>query len=186
MYGMVNNAFRQYVMEREGEGAWNDIVAKAELEIPEFGAMMPYDDTVTLAIVGAIASRSGQDVEKLLRDVGRFWVAFARSTPFAGLLAMAGRDFQTLVGNLDDMHAKIKASLPTLRPPSFACHRRADGLLEITYQSEREGLFPFVEGIFEGLAADFGEELEVVDFEPLSLSSARWILAVTAKSGEAA
>lgn len=186
MYGMVNNAFRQYVIDRDGESAWKDIVAKAELEVPEFGAMMPYDDSITLAIIATIVSRSGRNIEELLRDVGKFWIAFAKSTPFAGLLAMAGSDFETLVGNLDDMHAKIKAILPTLRPPSFACHRRQDGLLEITYQSDREGLFSFVEGIFEGLAADFDQQLEVVDFEPLSSSSARWTLAVTVKSGAAA
>lgn len=186
MYGMVNNAFRQYVIDREGENAWNDIVAKAELEIAEFGAMMPYDDSVTLSIIRAIVAQSGREAEELLRDVGRSWVGFAKSLPFAGLLAMAGRDFETLVSNLDDMHAKIKVSLPTICPPSFACRRRDDGLLEVTYQSEREGLFPFVEGIFEGLATDFGEQLEVVDVEPLSPSSARWTLKTAAISGRAA
>ncbi len=186
MYGMVNNAFRQYIIDREGEGAWSEIVAEAKLEIAEFGAMMPYDDHVTLSIVGAIVSRSGRDVEELLRDVGRSWVAFARSTPFSGLLAMAGRDFETLVSNLNDMHAKIKVSLPTIRPPFFACHRRDDGLLEITYKSEREGLFSFVEGILEGMAANFGEQLDIVDFEPLSPSSARWTLAVNALSRKVA
>lgn len=186
MYGMVNNAFRQYVIDRDGERAWNEIVAQAGLETAEFGAMMAYDDSVTLSIVGTMVSQSGRDTEELLRDVGKSWVAFAKSTPFAGLLAMAGRDFETLVGNLDDMHAKIKASLSTIRPPSFACKRRDDGLLEITYHSEREGLFPFVEGIFEGLAANFGEEVEIVDFQPQSPSSATWTLAVAAKAGQAA
>ncbi|MDH3659972.1 MAG: heme NO-binding domain-containing protein [Alphaproteobacteria bacterium] len=186
MYGMVNNAFRRYVIDREGEAAWNEIVAGAGLETAEFGAMVPYDDSVTLAIVGAMVSRSGRDVEDLLRDVGKSWVGFAKTTPFAGLLAIAGRDFETLLNNLDDMHTKIKPSLPTIRPPSFACRRRDDGLLEITYHSERESLFPFVEGIFQGVAEDFGEEIEFVDFKPQSPTSATWVLAISSAAGEAA
>ncbi len=186
MYGMVNNAFRQYVIDREGEQAWNDIVAKAGLKTPEFGAMTAYDDGVTLSIVAAMVAQSGRDIGELLRDVGKSWVGFAKTTSFAGLLAMAGRDFETLVGNLNDMHAKIKVSLPTIRPPVFDCRRREDGLLEITYQSEREGLFPFVEGILEGLADNFGERVDIVEFEQLSPCSARWVLAVALVSGQAA
>lgn len=186
MYGMVNNAFRRYVIDHDGEHAWNDIVTKAGLETAEFGAMMTYDDSVTLSIVEAMVAESGRDISELLREVGKSWVAFAKSTSFAGLLAMAGRDFETLMGNLDEMHAKIKSSLQAIRPPSFRCNRRADGLLEITYSSEREGLFPFVEGIFEGLAAEFDQNIAIIDFEPLSPSSAKWTLATTAVAGEAA
>ena len=186
MYGMVNNAFRRYVIDRQGEPAWNEIVEQAGLETAEFGTMLAYDDSVTLSIVGTMVTLSGRDPAELLRDVGKFWVGFAKSTPFAGLLAMAGRDFETSVGNLDDMHAKIKSSLPEIRPPSFDCLRREDGLLEITYRSEREGLFPFVEGILEGLAADFDETIAIVGFEPLSDCSAKWTLATAAPAGEAA
>ena len=186
MYGMVNNAFRQYVIDREGEQAWNDIVAGAELKTPEFGAMTAYDDGVTLSIVATMVERSGRDVGELLRDVGTSWVGFAKKTPFAGLLAMAGRDFETLVGNLNDMHAKIRVSLPTMQPPGFDCRRRDDDLLEISYQSDREGLFPFVEGILVGLAENFGEQIDIVEFEQLSPSSAKWVLAVAVTSGQAA
>jgi hypothetical protein len=186
MYGMVNNAFRQYVIDRDGEAAWNAILAQAGLETAEFGAMTAYDDEVTFSIVGTMVAESGRDIGELLRDVGRSWIGFAKTTHFAGLLAMAGRDFETLVNNLDDMHAKIKVSLPTIRPPSFDCVRRDDGLLEISYHSEREGLFPFVEGILEGLAADFGEQVDIIEFEQVSPSSAKWIMSVVMMSGEAA
>ena len=186
MYGMVNNAFRQYVIDRDGEDAWNAIIAETGLEAAEFAAMTAYDDEVTLSIVGTMVAQSGRDVEELLRDVGRSWIGFAKTTPFTNLLTMAGRDFETLVGNLNEMHAKIKVSLPTIRPPRFDCLRRDDGLLEVTYHSEREGLFAFVVGILEGLAADFGEQVDIIEFEQLSPSSAKWVLAVAMLSGEAA
>lgn len=186
MYGMVNNAFRQYVIDRQGAAAWNDIVDRAELEVPEFGAMMAYDDSVTLSIVSAMAAELNVDVEALLHDVGRSWVGFAKSTSFAGLLAMAGQDFATLISSLDDMHARIKSSLPDLRPPSFESQRRDDGLIEVTYRSEREGLFPFVLGVLEGLADDFGEQIEVTDFQQLSSSSAKWTLKLAAATTQAA
>ena len=186
MYGMVNNAFRAYVIDHQGEAAWNDIVERAGLDVGEFGGMTPYDDSVTLAIVGAMVQRSGQSVDDVLRDVGRHWIGFARTTPFANLLAMAGTDFASSIANLDEMHARIQTSLPTIRPPSFACSTRDDGHLEITYHSERDGLFPFVIGVLEGLAAGFGQQLEVIAFEALSPSSAKWTLKVAAMAEHAA
>ena len=48
MYGLVNNAIRQQVIDHEGEAAWKDIVAGAQLETPEFDAMTLYDDTPRL------------------------------------------------------------------------------------------------------------------------------------------
>ena len=186
MYGMVNNAFRQYVIDRDGETAWNDIVTEAGLETAEFGAMTSYDDDVTMTIVEAMVARSGRDIDDLLRDVGRSWIGFAKTTSFAGLLAFAGSDYATLLGNLNDMHAKIKASLTAIRPPAFDCVTREDGLLEVTYQSEREGLFTFVEGILLGLAEEFGETVDIMVFQQLSPCSARWILTVRQLSDEAA
>ncbi len=186
MYGMVNNAFRRYVIEREGEPAWNEIVDQAGLECSEFAAMAAYDDSVTLSIVGAIASQSNRNIDELLQDVGKSWVAFAKTTPFANLLAMAGKDFEALIANLDEMHARIRTSLPTIGAPSFSCDRQENGLLEVTYRSQREGLFPFVQGIFEGLAADFGQEVEIIDFEPISASSAKWTLKIATTCDKAA
>lgn len=152
------------------------LVGEAALKTSEFGAMMAYDDASTLAIVEAMVVRSGRGLDEVLHDVGRSWVSFAKTTPFATLLSMAGRDFASVIANLDDMHARIRTSLPTMRPPSFSCELGEDGLLEVTYRSEREGLFPFVTGVFEGLAADFGQKLEIVAFEALSPSSAKWSL----------
>lgn len=186
MYGMVNNAFRRYVIDHQGEAAWNDIVARAELETAEFGSMMAYDDSVTLSIIGAMVSESGRDPDDILKDVGRSWVRFAKTTSFAGLLAMAGQNFESLIGSLDDMHARIKTSLPALRPPSFDCQRLDGGLIEVTYHSEREGLFPFVLGVFEGLADDFEEQVDVVEFEQLSSSSAKWTLKMVTTATHAA
>ncbi len=186
MYGMVNNAFRRYVIDHQGDAAWNEIVTRADLDTAEFGAMMAYDDSVTLSIFDAMVSESGRDPGELLQDVGRSWVRFAKTTSFAGLLAMAGKDFESLIGSLDDMHARIKTSLPALRPPSFDCRRLDGGFIEVTYRSEREGLFPFVLGVLEGLADDFGEQVEVAEFEQLSPSSAKWILKIATTATHAA
>lgn len=176
MFGMVNNAFRAYVIETEGHAAWQDIVDRAALRADEFSAMAPYDDAVTLSIIGSMAEQSGRTVDDVLRDVGRYWVTFAKTTSFANLLAMIGRDFATVIASLDQMHARIQTSLPTLRPPAFSCRECDDGLVEVTYVSAREGLFPFVLGILEGLSAEFGQEIEVVTFETLSAYSAKWTL----------
>jgi hypothetical protein len=55
----------------------------------------------------------------------------------------------------------MRSSFPEYRPPSFRVIALEPGLLQVDYYSEREGLLPFVEGLFEGLGAHFGEEVEL-------------------------
>ena len=176
MYGMVNNAVREHALATWGDEVWGRMAEAAHIPVDGCAALQPYADAQTVALLAAAAGHAGKPLQDILRDVGRAWVAYADSTAFAPLLATAGSDPATMIENLDAMHMHIKASLPELVMPRFACARGADGVLEVVYESEREGWFRFVEGLFEGLAARFGQGVDVLEFTPLSSSSARWRL----------
>lgn len=176
MYGMVNNAIREHALATWGEEVWRGMADAADIPVDGCATLQPYADAKTIALLVAAAEHSGAPLEQILRDVGRAWVAYAGLTTFAPLLATAGTDAATMIENLDAMHTHIKASLPELVMPRFSCQRGADGALDVVYSSEREGLFPFVEGLFEGMAARFGQGLDILEFTQLSASSARWRL----------
>ena len=74
MYGFVNSAIRQYVIEQDGEAAWKDIVAQAELDTPEFDVTISYEDSTTITLVSAIASARGCEAAAILKDIGRYWL----------------------------------------------------------------------------------------------------------------
>lgn len=144
MYGMVNNAIRSFILENHGSDVWADVCANAGIDSGEFAAVLPYDDAVSLEIVGQSATTTGRTMEALLHDIGRYWVGFAGRSSFGPLINFGGGHFEEFLGNLDAMHSKIKASLPQLEPPSFHVETLSDGLVRVSYRSTREGLFSFV------------------------------------------
>jgi hypothetical protein len=184
MYGMVNNAIREYVIETFGAENWEKTARSADIETGEFGSVMPYDDAITFSIVGSACQVLKRDPGDFLRAVGVHWVNFGSRSAFSSLLRFGGHTFEDFVGNLDDMHLKIKASLPELQPPSFRVEPIHEGQIRVTYHSEREGLFPFVEGLFEGLSDYFDQPVEIVNFEQLSQGAGVWTLKVAAQRTE--
>jgi Haem-NO-binding len=178
MYGMVNNAIRLFVIENHGAETWQQVCQRTGVDPGEFAAVLPYDDSVSLDLIAQASARTGLNMEELLRRIGRYWVHFAATSAFGPLIAFGGTNFEEFLGNLDAMHSKIKSSLPKLAPPSFRVERQNDGNLRVTYRSCRDGLFPFVEGLFEGLSDHFGQSVDILGFECLGPGQAQWILHV--------
>ena len=60
------------------------------------------------------------------------------------------------------MHSSVQTTMPTARMPVFEVIDRAPGRIKLQYDSDREGLQSFVEGLLEGLMSHFGETGKVV------------------------
>lgn len=178
MYGMVNNAIRALVVGQHGGELWARVCDEAGVDSAEFAATMPYDDAISLRLIQQSAAATGVSVEVMLHEIGRYWVQFAARSSFGPLIQFGGAHFEAFLGNLDAMHSKIQASLPELAPPSFNVEPACDGTLVVTYRSSRDGLFPFVEGLFVGLAEHFSQPLEIVGFDRLGAGEAKWVLRV--------
>jgi heme-NO-binding protein len=184
MYGMVNNAIRSFVIERYGSEAWTEVCREAGIDRGEFAAVLPYDDQVSMEIIARSANVTRNSVPDLLHDIGRYWVGFAARSSFGPLIRFGGSRFDEFLGNLDLMHSKIKASLPELAPPSFHVEALEGDLVRVTYRSTRDGLFPFVEGLFEGLSDHFRQPVVIAGFESLGPAAACWTLRVGACGAE--
>lgn len=164
MYGMVNQGIREYIRENLGNEAWSRIVEKAELEVDAFEAMTAYDDGLTYSLVAAVCDVLNMSAAEVLERFGDYWVDFASNTPMGKFLTFLDSDYIENINNINELHEKIKVSMPNLRPPSFEVIELADGWHEVHYHSEREGLAPMVVGLLKGLARmhDQGIELKVV------------------------
>ena len=162
MYGMVNNALREFVLERHGDEAWQSIRRTAGLEADApFVGMQSYPDALTYGLIGAASDLLAQPVAKLLHELGLTWVGFAARSGHATLIDRSGRTFVEFLQHLDAMHARLTLTLPELRPPTISVSDvTADSLL-VHYKSHREGLEPFVVGLLHGLAQRFGNSIEV-------------------------
>jgi hypothetical protein len=152
MYGLVNKAMRELVVKAHGEPVWRKICAEAGYADTEFNSMHQYPDALTYQLVGAASKVLDTPAETLLETFGEYWTDFAQSTDFGRLMKFAGRTLLEFVQNLDQMHAKIKFSLPDLTPPSFRCSDVSEKGFRLHYYSTRQGLAPLVIGMIKGVA----------------------------------
>jgi hypothetical protein len=171
VYGMINQAVRQLVVENHGETTWTAICTEAGLTETDFGSLQTYPDEITYKLVGACSTVLGLPAETVLEVFGEYWVEFAKQTSFGRLMRFAGRSLEEFVDNLDQMHAKIKMSLPELQPPSFRITESAPNSFRLHYYSARPGLTPLVKGMLKGVGKMFGIVVDIQLDRPRSEGS---------------
>ena len=160
MYGMVNEAVRGLVKKHHGDEVWHSIHTTSKT--PEsFVKMESYDDDMTYRLVTTCSKVLKQDPETILRTFGAYWISDVATVHYGDLMNSTGSNFATFLKNLDHMHQGMKVVFPDYHPPSFRVIDIALNKIQVDYYSKREGLLPFVEGLFEGLAKHFSTTINI-------------------------
>lgn len=159
MYGLVNQGIRTMVTETFGSEKWDRILETSGVD-DVFIAMDPYPDSVTLALVGAASEVLELEPPQVLQAFGKWWIGFA-AKEYSQLFKIAGNSFEEFTSNLNDIHTRVGYMLTKLTPPSFKITDRRDRSFVLHYYSKREGLFPMVLGMIQGIGEWFGQEIEV-------------------------
>ncbi|MUG99894.1 heme NO-binding protein [Scytonema sp. UIC 10036] len=162
MYGLVNKAIQNMVCSRFGEDIWETIKHKAEVNIDAFISMESYPDDVTHRLVYAASLVLEISPQEILQAFGEYWVLYTATEGYGQMLEMAGSDLSEFLHNLDNLHARVGLSFPNLKPPSFECTEMDEDIMQLNYQSTREGLSPMVLGLVKGLGTRFNTEVEIV------------------------
>ena len=123
--------------------------------------MQTYDDDITYNLVGAAVEVLQIDAHTVLQTFGKYWVSDVATKHYASLMDNTGISFVDFVKNLDHMHQRIRTTFPDYNPPSFRVIDLDNDRIQVDYYSIREGLLPFVEGLFEGLAIHFKTEISI-------------------------
>lgn len=162
MYGLVNQALEDFVIQGYGTSAWDRIRQGAGINHEMFIAMDGYPDETTYRLVGAATDVLGLGATQVLEAFGEHWVLYTAQSGYGEMLAMFGSDLRSFLNNLDNLHSHVGMSFPALRPPSFTVEEIGGnaGLL-LHYRSERVGLAPMVVGLLKGLGKRFSQEIIV-------------------------
>ena len=167
MYGMVNQAVRGLVLDAFGEAAWTAIYTEAGA--PEsFVSMQKYDDSITYGLVAAAEVHLELSAQDILHAFGEYWVLKIATVHYPQLMNASGGGFLDFVKNLDHMHQRIRVTFPDYNPPSFRVKDLTEGAVQVDYYSDREGLLPFVKGLFMGLGQHFKVSVEIEDHDDTS------------------
>lgn len=176
VYGLVNRAIEDLVCKRYGDEAWRRIRARAKVAGGPFVAMETYPDAVTYALVGAASEELGIPPDSVLEAFGEFWMTYTAEEGYGALLCMMGRTFEEFMDNLDAMHARIAATMPSLVPPSFSREVTSEGHTVLRYESERPGLAPMVMGLLKGLGTRFGLHLDIAQLADAEGGASRFLI----------
>ena len=161
MYGLVNKAIRDLIVEKFGEDKWLIISEKAGLSDPKFLPLQTYPDEVTYNLVGSASEVLGLSPEEVLKAFGEYWVLFTAREGYGPVMDLFGSNLRSCLHNLNNLHARMGALLPSLKPPRFVVKEDASGDLTIEYYSKRKGLGPMVVGLLSGLALKHKENVKV-------------------------
>jgi len=151
MYGMVNKAVEDMVVMHHGEAMWEQVKAKAGVDVEVFMSNEGYPDDITYNLVAAASEALNVPAEQILHGFGEHWVLYTAQEGYGGLMKAAGKTLPEFLRNLPNFHSRVSMIFPKLRPPRFQCSDITDGSLKLHYFSHRQGLAPFVGGLMHGL-----------------------------------
>jgi hypothetical protein len=161
MYGMVNKAVEDMVCMHHGEAVWDEIKAKAGVDVDVFMSNEGYPDEVTYRLVGAASEVLGLPAERVLEAFGEHWVLHTAREGYGGLLQAAGKSLPEFLANLPNFHSRVAMIFPQLKPPRFECTNVSANSLHLHYFTHRPGLAAFVVGLMQGLGKMFGTPVAV-------------------------
>ncbi|MEN0067765.1 MAG: heme NO-binding domain-containing protein [Myxococcota bacterium] len=162
MYGLVNKAIEQLVVANYGEARWREVKDKAGLELGSFVGMKAYPDALTYKLVGAASEVLDLEPGPLLEAFGEYWILYTAREGYGELLEASGGSFVEFLENLDMLHARIRLTMPSLKPPSIRVTDVGTDSVRVHYHSDRDGLAPMVVGLLRGLGKRFSTPVEVV------------------------
>ncbi len=161
MYGLVNEAIRGMVLANFDEQTWEAIAEEAGVD-DEFISMHSYDDADTYALVSVASRKLDVPAQQILEGFGKHWIQFTAEEGYGSLVDMMGDTLEVFLRRLgDDMHARVVAAMPQLRPPEFVVDELSATTFEIGYTSHRQGLSSMVQGLLEGLGEKYSRSVKV-------------------------
>jgi hypothetical protein len=167
MDGLINKAIENFVLSISDEETWDRIKDQAGVPIMCFIQTEQYPDSITYSLVMAASEVLDLAPEDVLSGFGRFWSGYSETLGYNTLLGLSYNDFDQYMLNLDDLHSRIALAFPGSNPPSFNVTRdENDRTLNVIYKSHRDGLSPFVEGVFQGLAERFDVSIKIEHERP--------------------
>lgn len=158
MKGIIFNLLERVVRRRHGEDAWDDLLEAAGSD-GVYTAIGSYPDEEFLRCIVAGAAASGTSRDAFLRGFARDAMPLlAASYPHFFEGHGGTRDFLETLN--DVIHAEVCKLYPGADVPTFELEAEPDGDLALRYRSARK-LCPFAEGLIEGAADHFQEDVRI-------------------------
>jgi len=151
MYGIVNKAIEDLVIENFGSETWDTVKKRSGVDVDFFLSSESYDDSITYKLAQAISDEKNMTLRDVLIAFGEWWVLRTGKEKYGRLMESGGASLREFLVNLPVFHNRIMLMYPNLTPPEFKVSNIETSSLHVHYFSKREGLQDFVYGLLLGL-----------------------------------
>ncbi len=170
MYGLINKALKNMILQNHGDETWNEIMANSDVDEDVFVSMQRFDDSVTYGLVGAAAEVLQADAADCLEGFGHYWATVTAPEAYGMLMDSTGKNLIGFLRNVNSLHDHITSTFVGYIPPHFDVTEDSNRV-NLRYESKREGLTPFVIGIVKGLAERFEQQITFDAIERFEVES---------------
>lgn len=161
MYGIVNQAIQDLVVENFGQEKWDQILKRSGVRETQFMSNESYEDGITFELVAASSEILSLSQEAILEAFGKFWILNTGQKRYGDLMKAGGKDFIGFMKNLPNFHSRIMLIYPNLCPPEFIVEQVNEKKIILHYYSTRDGLTYFMFGLIKGIAEMFQQDIHV-------------------------
>jgi hypothetical protein len=156
--GIVFNLLEQVVSRDYGEDAWDDLLSAAGL-MGAYTSLGSYPDEHLGKLVSAASEALHIPAQDVVRWFGREAMpALAGAYPAFFSPHTGTRSFLLTLNDI--IHPEVRKIYPGADVPEFDFEQMPDGNLRMGYDSHRK-MCSFAEGLIEGAAARFGEQVTI-------------------------
>jgi predicted hydrocarbon binding protein len=159
VHGFIITEIRSYVTEKLGAEAWKALLKEAGLAGREYTNYLEYPDEEVVGMVGAASRLTGATPAAVLEDFGRY-VGRDLVRIYRPLAQPHWRTLEFLENVEQTVHEVVRSRNRQARPPALECTRLGADRVVVVYRSPRR-LCALARGIIQGLAAHYGEAVEI-------------------------
>jgi predicted hydrocarbon binding protein len=178
MHGLIVSELREYVVANYGGETWQRITEGvgvwAEGTAPNLERIYP--DSMALALIDKAVKATGMPAETVLEDFGNF-IAPTLLRLYPDLIQPSWRTLDVIERTEERIHMVVRSRDPDAAPPRLTTRRVGLTEVEILYTSPRR-LCWLAEGIARGLAAHYGETVEISQPECMHRGARRCLISV--------
>ena len=153
MIGLINKSVQAFLCDHHGAQAWRDVAERIGIGADGFEAMLPYDDSLTEALLVAAQALRGSPRETLLEDIGA-WLAM--TDPLRRLLRFGGQDYWDFLFSLENLQDRCFLALPDLEMPELSLQTEKQGRFTLLVRGAMPGWGAVMAGVMRAMADDYG------------------------------
>lgn len=156
MHGLILRTLQVFIQDTYGLDAWEQIAVTAALDVPDFEAMLNYDEAIYFAVLDAAASVLKKPSDAILEDVGTYLVSHPNSEGLRRLLRFGGVDFIEFLHSLDDMPDRARLVVADLELPDLELRDHSQGQFHLKITGLLPGFSHVMVGLMQAMADDYG------------------------------